>query len=186
MRLGGSPPVTNAVRFAFWGAEEVGLVGSTQYVAGLPEADRKRIALYLNLDMVASPNAGYFVYDGDDSDRAGAGPGPTGSAAIERALLEGLAAAGVAGAGTDFDGRSDYGPFIAAGIPSGGLFTGASEAKTPEQAQRWGGQAAPFDPCYHQACDRIDTVDRVALDRNTDAVAATVARYALSTGELTG
>lgn len=188
VRLGASPPTANAVRFAFWGAEEVGLVGSTSYVDELAEADRKRIALYLNLDMVASPNAGYLIYDGDDSDAEEAGPGPAGSAVIERVLAEGLAAAGVtATEGTDFDGRSDYGPFVDVGIPSGGLFTGAEDTKTAEQAQRWGGTAdAPFDPCYHDACDRIDAVDRTALDRNVDAVASALARFALSTGELTG
>ncbi len=185
VRLGGSPPVTNAVRFAFWGAEEVGLVGSTAYVQGLPEAERSRIALYLNLDMVASPNAGYLVYDGDDSDREGAGPGPAGSAAVERALVEGLAGAGVTADGTDFTGRSDYGPFIGVGIPAGGLFTGAEQPMTPEQAQLWGGTAGQaYDPCYHQACDRLDGIDRTALDRNTDAIAATVTRFALSTEEL--
>jgi Zn-dependent M28 family amino/carboxypeptidase len=187
VRLGGTPDVTNAVRFAFWGAEEIGLVGSTRYVQGLSEADRARIALYLNFDMVASPNAAYLVYDGDDSDREGAPAGPPGSAAVERALVEGLAAAGVPAAGTDFTGRSDYGPFIAVGIPAGGLFTGAGEPKTPEHAQLYGGRAgSPYDPCYHQACDRLDTVDRTALDRNTDAVAAAVARFALSTEELGG
>jgi Zn-dependent M28 family amino/carboxypeptidase len=185
VRLGPSPPVANAVRFAFWGAEEVGLVGSTAYVQGLPDEERNRIALYVNLDMVGSPNAGYLVYDGDDSDREGAGPGPAGSAAIERALVEGLAAAGVPAAGTDFTGRSDYGPFIERGIPAGGLFTGAEQVKSPEEAQRWGGTAGEaYDRCYHQACDRLDTIDRTALDRNTDAFAATLARFALSTEEL--
>ncbi len=185
VRLGPSPPVTNAVRFAFWGAEEVGLIGSTAYVQGLPGEERKRIALYLNLDMVGSPNAGYLVYDGDDSDREGDGPGPAGSAAVERALVEGLAAAGVPAAGTDFSGRSDYGPFIENGIPAGGLFTGAEEIKSPEEAQRWGGTAGEaYDRCYHQACDRLDIIDHTALDRNTDAFAATLARFALSTEEL--
>jgi Zn-dependent M28 family amino/carboxypeptidase len=185
VRLGTNPPVRNAVRFAFWGAEEVGLVGSTSYVQGLPEEERNRIALYINLDMVGSPNSGYLVYDGDDSDREGAGPGPRGSAAIERALVEGLAAAGVQAAGTDFSGRSDYGPFIERGIPAGGLFTGAEEIKSPEEAQRWGGTAGEaYDRCYHQVCDRLDTIDRNALDRNTDAFASALARFALSTEEL--
>jgi len=182
VRLGASRPLTNAVRFAFWGAEEVGLVGSTEYVTTLPEAERARIAAYLNFDMVASPNPGYLVYDGDDSDRVGAGPGPAGSAAIELLVVEGLAAAGVAAQGTDFSGRSDYGPFIEVGIPAGGIFTGAEEVKTAAQAQVWGGRAgAPYDSCYHQACDRLDNVDRVALDLNTDAIASTIARLALST-----
>lgn len=83
---------------------------------------------------------------------------------------------------TAFDGRSDYGPFIAADIPAGGLFTGAEEPKTPEQAQRFGGTAGqPDDPCYHQACDRVDNIDRTALDRNVDAFAGTIGRFALST-----
>jgi Zn-dependent M28 family amino/carboxypeptidase len=182
VRLGGAPAVANAVRFGFWGAEEEGLIGSTRYVGGLSEGDREKIALYLNLDMVGSPNAAYLAYDGDNSDNVGAGPGPEGSATVERVLLEQLAATGVTGEGTDFDGRSDYGPFIAADIPSGGLFTGAEEIKTPEQAQRWGGTAGqPYDRCYHQACDRVDGIDRTALDRNTDAVAGTIARFALST-----
>ena len=185
VRLGGTPAVANAVRFGFWGAEEEGLIGSTRYVEALSEGDREKIALYLNLDMVGSPNAAYLAYDGDNSDNVGAGPGPEGSATVERVLLEQLAATGVTGEGTDFDGRSDYGPFIAANIPSGGLFTGAEEIKTPEQAQRWGGTAGqPYDRCYHQACDRIDGIDRTALDRNTDAVAGTIGRFALSTDGL--
>lgn len=184
--LGPTPPVANAVRFAFWGAEEEGLVGSTTYVSTLPEAEREQIAAYLNFDMVASPNAGYLVYDGDDSDRKGAGPGPAGSDVLERILVEGLGAAGVTAEGADFTGRSDYGPFIKAGIPAGGIFTGAEERKAPDQAQAWGGQpGAAYDRCYHQACDRLENVDRVALDRNTDAVASTVARLALSTDLLT-
>ena len=181
-KLGAAPAVTNAVRFAFWGAEEEGLIGSTNYVRGLSPADRQKIALYLNLDMVGSPNPVYLAYDGDDSDKQGAGAGPEGSATVERVLLEQLAATGVKGEGTDFDGRSDYGPFIAAGIPSGGLFTGAEETKTPAQAQAFGGTAGrPTDPCYHQACDRTDNIDRTALDRNVHAFAGTVGRFALST-----
>ncbi|WP_037135351.1 M20/M25/M40 family metallo-hydrolase, partial [Prescottella defluvii] len=74
-QLGATPNTANAVRFAFWGAEEVGLTGSTAYVDGLDDAARADIALYLNFDMVGSHNAGYFAYDGDDSDRAGEGPG---------------------------------------------------------------------------------------------------------------
>ena len=182
VHLGGAAAVANAVRFAFWGAEEEGLIGSTRYVDSLSDAEKKRITLYLNLDMVGSPNPGYFAYDGDNSDDVGAGPGPEGSAAIERVLLEQLASTGVTGEGTDFDGRSDYGPFIAAGIPSGGLFTGAEEPKTPEQAQKWGGTAGkPDDPCYHQACDRTTNIDKTALDRNVDAFAGAMARFALST-----
>jgi len=115
----------NKVRFAWWGAEESGLVGSTYYVNNLPLADLNKIALYLNFDMVGSPNHVFFIYDGDDSDIVGAGPGPAGSAQIEKTFERYFNLVGVPFKGTDFSGRSDYGPFIVAGIPSGGLFTGA-------------------------------------------------------------
>src|SRR5262249_40036381 len=49
------------IRFAFWAAEEVGLLGSTAYVDGLSDAAKKQIALNLNFDMVASPNFVRFV-----------------------------------------------------------------------------------------------------------------------------
>ncbi len=182
LALGGSPGTPNAVRFAWWGAEELGLIGSTSYVQTLAEPDRGRIKLYLNFDMVASPNVGYFVYDGDDSAMQGAGPGPPGSAELEQTLAGYLSSVGVAAEDTDFDGRSDYGPFIEVGIPSGGIFTGAEDIKSPAQASRWGGQAdTAFDPCYHQSCDTVANVDPVALDRNADAIAAAVAKYATAT-----
>jgi Zn-dependent M28 family amino/carboxypeptidase len=183
MRLGGAPPVTNAVRFAWWGAEEVGLLGSTAYVRGLTPEARRDIAVLLNSDMLGSPNPAYLVYDGDDSDRQGAPPGPGGSDGIERTLAAALSATGAQPRGTDFDGRSDYGPFIEAGIPAGGLFTGAEELKTPEEAALWGGQAGvAYDRCYHQACDTTANIDRVALDRMLDTLAVGVGTYATDLG----
>ncbi len=131
----------NMVRFAWWGAEEAGLVGSTEYVSGLSQAELDRITLYLNFDMIGSPNHVYFVYDGDNSDGVGAGPGPAGSAQIEKTFERYFNSVGLPFKGTDFSGRSDYGPFIAAEIPSGGLFTGAEGVKTAEEAAIWGGTA---------------------------------------------
>ena len=124
----------NTLRFAWWGAEEASLVGSTYYVANLSEAEGERIALYLNFDMIGSPNYVFFIYDGDDSDATGAGPGPAGSAQIEETFEAFFASRGLPFKGTDFTGRSDYGPFIAVGIPSGGLFTGAEGIKTAQEA----------------------------------------------------
>jgi Zn-dependent M28 family amino/carboxypeptidase len=179
IRLGSDPDVAQAVRFAWWGAEEVGLVGSSAYVDGLSSAERRDIALYLNMDMIASPNLGYFVYDGDDSADEGAGAGPPGSAGIERTLTDYLSAHGVTAEPTDLDGRSDYGPFIRAGIPAGGLFSGADEDKSARQASRWGGEAgAPFDPCYHRACDTLGNLDQVAFEHHLDALAWTIGSYA--------
>lgn len=178
---------TNTVRFAWWGAEELGLVGSTEYVAGLNEEELDRIALYLNFDMIGSPNHVFFIYDGDDSDGVGAGPGPDGSAQIE-ALFEGFYdQVGEPYKGTDFSGRSDYGPFIARGIPSGGLFTGAEGIKTEDEAALWGGTAGEqYDPCYHLACDTFDNISLKALDVNSDAVAHSVLQYAMNTQDING
>jgi Zn-dependent M28 family amino/carboxypeptidase len=187
LQLGSTPKVNNAVRFAWWSAEEVGLVGSEYYVQNLTFEEQLDIALYLNFDMIGSPNAGYFVFDGDDSDGVGAGPGPYGSAQIESAFQAFYDAAGVPTEGKDFDGRSDYGEFILNGIPAGGLFTGAEQVKSQAQADKWGGVAGEaFDKCYHQACDTLGNVDRAALDRNADAEAFVLASYAISTEDVNG
>lgn len=199
----------NKVRFAVWGAEESGLIGAKEYIASLSQAEQDRIALYLNFDMIASPNFVRFVYDGDDSARKGAGPGPAGSDVIEDLLVDFFAGQGLASEPTDFDGRSDYGPFIAAGIPSGGLFTGAEGVKTPAQAEIYGGVAGKaYDPCYHQACDSLrqdfgsDTakatlyaalraeyplvgnVNMLALEQMSDAIAHATLTFALDTSSV--
>ena len=177
----------NKLRFAFWGAEEANLVGSTYYVANLPAAERAKIALYLNFDMVGSPNHVFFVYDGDDSDVTGAGPGPSGSAQIEKTFERFYASRGIPFKGTDFTGRSDYGPFIAQNIPSGGLFTGAEGIKTAEEASIWGGTAGiSYDPCYHQACDTYANINLSALGVNADAVAWGTLQYAMNTSDVNG
>ncbi|WP_374271137.1 M28 family peptidase [Actinoplanes sp. M2I2] len=197
----------NKLRFAWWGAEEANLVGSTFYVNNLSEADAAKIALYLNFDMIGSPNYTFGVYDGDDSDATGAGPGPAGSAQIEAVFQRFFAQRGQATAPSDFTGRSDYGPFIATGIPAGGLFTGAEVVKTAEDVAKWGGVAGQqYDPCYHQACDSlmperdgadaavyaqlrrayklVGNVNTFALDTNADAVATAVATFARDTSSI--
>ncbi|HEY7051525.1 MAG TPA: M28 family metallopeptidase [Mycobacterium sp.] len=191
VQMGSSPPIYNAVRFAFWGAEELGLVGSQKYIEALDEDALKDIALYLNFDMLASPNPGYFTYDGDQSTPPAADESaprvPEGSAGIERALVAYLAGAGKPAEDTSFNGRSDYDGFTKAGIPSGGLFSGAEEKKSAEQAQRWGGQAdEPFDPNYHKATDTLQNIDRAALAINGSGVAYAVGLYAQDIGGRNG
>jgi aminopeptidase Y len=177
----------NKVRFALWGAEESGLVGSIFYVNNLSQAERDKITLYLNFDMIGSPNHVFFIYDGDDSDAVGAGPGPAGSAQIEKTFERFFNMMGIPFKGTDFSGRSDYGPFIAAGIPSGGLFTGAEGTKTAEEALLWGGTAGQqYDPCYHLACDTYSNINDFALDVNSDAVAYAILQYAMNTADING
>jgi hypothetical protein len=151
----------NRIRFAFWGAEEAGLIGSTAYVADLIESGEiDDIEANLNFDMLASPNFVRFVYDGDNSTGEG-DVGPPGSAEIEQVFLRYFASQGLEVEPTAFDGRSDYGPFIApeALVAAGGLFSGAEGVKTEEQAAVYGGAAGSwYDPCYHQACDTFSTV----------------------------
>lgn len=182
VRLGSSPPVHNKLRFGFWGVEELGLIGSRNYVESLDLAALKNIALYLNFDMLASPNPGYFTYDGDQSlpmDARGKPVVPEGSAGIERTLVAYLKSAGKTAQDTSFDGRSDYDGFTLAGIPAGGLFSGAEGKMSADQAKLWGGTAdQPFDPNYHQKGDTLDHIDRTALGINGAGVAYALGFYA--------
>jgi Zn-dependent M28 family amino/carboxypeptidase len=190
VQLGNSPPVHNAVRVAFWGAEELGLIGSRNYVESLNLDALKNIALYLNFDMLASPNPGYFTYDGDQSlamDVRGHPVVPEGSAGIERTLVAYLQSAGKTAQDTSFDGRSDYDGFTLAGIPAGGLFSGAEVKKSDGQAKLWGGTAnEPFDPNYHQKGDILEHIDRTSLGIQGGGVAFAVALYAQDLGGRNG
>jgi Zn-dependent M28 family amino/carboxypeptidase len=173
----------NKLRFMWYGAEEIGLVGSTKYVESLSQAEKDDILAMLNFDMIGSPNFARFVYDGDGT----IGPeGPTGSGLIEDVFVDYFASQGLFNEPTAFDGRSDYGPFIADGIPAGGLFTGAEQPKTAAQVAQYGGIAgAQYDPCYHAACDTFAGTGSgpgatapglalVALDQMSDAAAHSV------------
>ncbi|MCX5398135.1 M28 family peptidase [Streptomyces sp. NBC_00102] len=177
----------NAVRFAWWSAEENGLVGSEAYVAGLTAAQRQQIALYLNFDMIASPNGVQFVFDGDDSQASGSGPGPAGSAQLERGITDFLDRRKTPYESSDFTGRSDYGPFIEAGIPAGGTDTGAEGIKSAAQAGKFGGkEGIAHDPCYHAACDTLDNIDRAAFETNIDVIADAVGTWSQDLRPLTG
>ncbi|MXM62376.1 M20/M25/M40 family metallo-hydrolase [Streptomyces sp. HUCO-GS316] len=150
------------LRFAWWGAEELGMVGSRYYVRNLSPANRAKIKGYLNFDMIGSPNPGYFVYDDDP--------------AIEKTFKDYFTGLGIATEPeTEGDGRSDHASFKNMGIPVGGLFSGADYIKTAAQAAKWGGTAGrAFDRCYHSSCDTTSNINDMALDRNGDAAAHAV------------
>ena len=170
----------NKVRFAWWCAEESGLVGSTYYVTQLPEEEKQQIKAYLNVDMIGSPNYANFIYDGDGSDFGL--HGPPGSGAIERLFRSYFQLRNAPSEGTEIDFRSDYAQFFDDGIAFGGLFTGAEDIKSVEQAQRYGGAAEQsFDPCYHQACDNLGNTSVEALELHGDALAFTTSWLSLST-----
>ena len=177
----------NKVRFAWWGAEESGLLGSEHYVANLSDEELEDIALYLNFDMVGSPNYIFGVYDGDESGFAAPVDVPEGSVQIEDTFESFYTAMGEPYADSEFSGRSDYEAFILNGIPAGGLFTGAEGIKTDEQADLWGGVAGEqYDQCYHLACDTYANNSDHALDVNSDAVAFATMTYAYSTETVNG
>ncbi len=147
------------LRFAWWGAEELGLVGSQNYVRQLPATERQKIDAYLNFDMIGSPNPGYFVYD-DDTKLEGVFKDFFATRNIQTEIE------------TEGDGRSDHAPFKNAGVAVGGLFSGADYTKTASQAAKWGGTAGqPFDRCYHSSCDTTANINDTALDNNSDAIA---------------
>ena len=158
------------VRFAFWGAEEEGTLGSEYYVSHLSPEATSKIYANLNFDMLGSPNYVRFVYDGDGSDTPDAGP--AGSAGIEKIFTDYFASQKLASEPTAFDGRSDYGAFIEAGIPAGGLFSGAEGLKTDAEAKIYGGTAGEaYDACYHAACDDVTNLNAQALYELGDAAA---------------
>jgi aminopeptidase S len=170
-RLAELPPPDRPVRFAFWGAEENGPFGSAAYVGQLTEAERGRIRAYLNFDMLGSPNFIRFVYS-----EAHAAAGSQGLTDLFGSYFEDE---GLAWEPVDLTGHADHGPFVAAAIPTGGLFGGGSEPKTDAQAVAFGGTAGESaDACSHLACDTIANISDVALDEMSDAVAHAVATLA--------
>jgi Zn-dependent M28 family amino/carboxypeptidase len=168
-RLGLRP--AHGLRFAFWGAEELGLVGSSAYVRSLSGSQRRELSSYLNFDMVGSPNFARFVYDGDRE--------PPGSARIENLFRTYFAAHRQPVEELALEGSSDHAPFAEAGFAVGGLFTGADGRKTPGDSRRFGGTAGkPFDSCYHQACDTVANINMHVFDLMADAAAVVALRLA--------
>ncbi|MGF1472736.1 MAG: M20/M25/M40 family metallo-hydrolase [Rubrobacteraceae bacterium] len=157
-------PPRNQVRFAFWGAEEVCLRGSNYYVDGLDAEELDDLAVYLNFDMVGSPNYIPFLY---------------GTPEVTEVFEEYFDTRDIETADLDLAGRSDHGPFAAEEVPVGGIFSGDSTTKTRRQAGIYGGEAGePYDPCYHQACDDRDNINWAAINRISDAAAHATATFA--------
>ncbi|GAB3154543.1 M28 family peptidase [Amycolatopsis sp. NPDC004378] len=164
-----NPAMAKRVRFAWWADEESGLVGSKYYVNNLPSSERTKIKTYLNFDMIGSKNWGYFVYDD--------------VASIKAVFDEYFSSIGIQTEGdSEGDGRSDHASFKSAGIPVGGLATGAGDIKSAAQAQKWGGTAgSPFDNCYHRACDTTSNIPDTPLEKNSDAIGYALWKLAVAT-----
>jgi carboxypeptidase Q len=170
------PDNYNSIRFGFWAAEEFGLLGSNYYVANLPAPELAKIKVYLNFDMIASPNYIYALYDGDGSTFNLTGP--PGSAQIEALFQQYFTLNNLPYTATAFDGRSDYQAFISAGVPSGGIFTGAEALKTPAEAALFGGTAGvAYDENYHKAGDNYTNLNEEAFRVNVEGIAWSVGTY---------
>ena len=153
------------VQFAFWGAEERGLVGSRHHVGALSEEERRKIGVYINLDMVGSPNFARFVQRSPEADSELA-------ADVRQKLVAEFKERSVP-VEERSGGRSgtDDAAFFQKGIPTVGLHTGAGGPKSQAQADLFGGTAGkPYDPCYHKACDTTANIDREALEENARAL----------------
>ncbi|CAK7210992.1 Aminopeptidase Y [Sporothrix curviconia] len=167
--------VNNCVRFAWWAAEEEGLLGSDFYAASLSPEENLKVRLFMDYDMLASPNYVYQVYNALDSEN------PAGSQALRDLYADWYTAHSLNYTLVPFDGRSDYDGFIRAGIPAGGIATGAEGIKTEEEAALFGGTAGDwYDPCYHQLCDDVSNVNLTAWELNAKLVAHSVATFAVS------
>ncbi|CAN6628508.1 hypothetical protein TRVA0_011S03070 [Trichomonascus vanleenenianus] len=167
--------VSNAVRFAWWSAEEEGLLGSDHYVSTLSQEENLKIRLFMDYDMMASPNYAYQIYDANNIDN------PDGSGELKQLYVDFYKSVGVNYTFIPFDGRSDYDGFIKNGIPGGGVATGAEELKTAEEAEKFGGTAGiQLDPCYHELCDNRDNLAYDAWVINTKLIAHATATYATS------
>ncbi len=175
--------VNNKLRFAWWGSEELGLIGSTKYVEALTEEEKSKITLYLNFDMIGSPNYMVGVFDGNGS--LTDFKAPKGSYAIERLFQLYFAANDQNNIELEASGRSDYAAFSDAGISYGGLFTGAEGTKTEEQAVLFGGTAGEaYDACYHKECDDINNINQEALEINVNAISFMALSFAYSTSAI--
>jgi Zn-dependent M28 family amino/carboxypeptidase len=178
IRKTGGSGLRNKVRFAWWGAEEFGLKGSRYYVSQLSTAERAKITINLNADMIASSNGVLFVTDGDGSAFGVVGPGR--SAEAEHVFLDYFASQGLPTVPRELDGRSDWQAFNEVGIGFGVVSTGSDQVKTPEQAALFGGTAGIImHPCYHTPCDRLDTVHKGLFDATSDALAHATLWFAM-------
>ncbi|GEQ70402.1 hypothetical protein JCM33374_g4079 [Metschnikowia sp. JCM 33374] len=167
--------VNNAVRFAWWAAEEEGLLGSYAYANSLSPEENSKLRLFMDYDMMASPNYEYQIYDANNEDH------PNGSGDLKDLYVDWYEAHGLNYTTIPFDGRSDYVGFIDVGIPAGGIATGAEGVKTKKGQESFGGKAGEwFDPCYHQLCDDLSNPDYEAWVINTKLIAHSVATYAKS------
>lgn len=153
--------VNNCVRFAWWSAEEEGLLGSNYYASHLSPEENLKIRLFMDYDMLASPNYVNQIYNSTND------ANPLGSEELRDLYVNWYDSQGLNYTFAPFDGRSDYVGFLVAGIPAGGFSTGADGTKTAQEQEMFGGKAGYWhDPCYHQLCDDLNNLNLKAWEFN--------------------
>jgi len=154
--------VSNCVRFAWWAGEEEGLLGSDFYVASLSDEENVKIRMFMDYDMMASPNFAYQIYNATNA------LNPKGSEELRDLYVQWYKDQGLNYTFIPFDGRSDYDGFIRNGIPGGGIATGAEGLKTKKEVEMFGGEAGEwYDHCYHQLCDDVSNVNVTSFVTST-------------------
>lgn len=130
-------PTHKAIRFALWGSEEQGLLGSRHYVAQLTDADAAGIAGVFQNDMVATsydPATAYWLLSVDGADNA-----------TTRHVADAAARLGYTPRvhGPVARGGSDHVPFHQRGIAAANF--------------SWRGEGGPhlLEPSYHTPEDTI-------------------------------
>ena len=181
VQLGSEPAVNNAVRFGFWGpGSRHRRVEEVRQVAQRRPAQRHCAVSQFRHARLAEPRLFHLrrqpVDGAAERHRTAAGAG--GIRRIERTFVDYLKSVGKAAEDTGFDGRSDYDGFTMAGIP-GGLFSGAEEEKSPQQAGLWGWYTERIvRPELPQGHRHPRPIDRTALGINGGGVAWAVGVYA--------
>jgi aminopeptidase S len=162
------PAMAKHVRLSWFADEEEDLGGSYHYVE---QSGVEGIEAFVNLDMIASPNAGYFL----------SFPNSKYARAISAYLDERNIPV------EEWPGDcecSDDAAFTEAGVPTTYFNTGDEDTMTKAQAEKWDGTAAEdFDECYHSACDsHPKNINSKALDITTNATMHALWTLAVDTG----
>jgi Zn-dependent M28 family amino/carboxypeptidase len=174
------------VRFCWWGAEELGLLGSIYHIAqaSLPNNTvvGERVQDYLlnlNCDMIASPNYFFGIHDVSTAPATTPSQALNGTSRIADLFRQWFNEQKLPWSDSTLC-CTDFIPFLAAGIPVGDVHTGTSDLKPADERDRYsamlgignGGIAnAGYDPCYHRQCDRITNINPFAFEKVVQSVA---------------
>lgn len=180
------------LRFCWWGAEEIGILGSKFHVAQAKESDvvGERLSdyvAYLNFDMLGSTNLMFATYDGRTAENDTLPSAIAGSYKISEAFRDWFIQQNLPWDFVEFGYGSDYAPFLMAGVPVGGLYSGSDEIITQEECDRYnqilGPDHCPManverDPCYHEDCDIVENINLFGYEKMIQAGASTIEKLA--------